>query len=50
MKRPAVQERFINRDAELPYGLEIPQVVSAIESFYAYWHRVNGSGVGHAEE
>mgnify|MGYP000005134700 CR=1 FL=1 len=41
MKRPEVRERFINRDAELPYGLEVSQVVSAIESFYEYWHEVN---------
>ncbi|TKX86974.1 hypothetical protein EXE43_05675 [Halorubrum sp. SS5] len=41
MKRPEVQERFVNRDAELPYGLEVSQVVSAVESFYEYWHEVN---------
>ena len=41
MKQPKVQERFVNQDAELPYGLEVSQVVSAIESFYEYWHRVN---------
>ncbi|MDB9254103.1 hypothetical protein [Halorubrum ezzemoulense] len=25
----------------MPYGLEVSQVVSAIESFYEYWHEVN---------
>ena len=41
MKRPEIQDRFVNYDAEVPYGLEVSQIVDAIESFYGYWYRVN---------
>lgn len=41
MKRPTVSENSINRDADLPYGIQVEEVVDAIEAFYDYWHAAN---------
>lgn len=41
MKRPTVEERFVNRDADLPYDISVQNVVDAIQDLYDYWYEVN---------
>lgn len=41
MKRPQVSDRFVNPDAELPYGITPADVTAAISEVYDYWHEVN---------
>lgn len=41
MKRPEVKDRFVNPDAELPYGTTPKHVTNAIQEVCDYWHEVN---------
>ena len=40
MKRPEVADRFVNPDAELPYGIAPEHVTNAIQEVYDYCHEV----------
>lgn len=40
MKRRSIEERRINKDADLPYGIDVHNVVDAVEGLYDYWYEV----------
>jgi len=50
MKKPTINERFINRDAELPYGIQVQHIVDAVQGVYDYWHEANEWHLQHNEE
>ncbi|AHG00729.1 hypothetical protein HALLA_05795 [Halostagnicola larsenii XH-48] len=50
MKRPTVEERHINRDANLPYGIDVQNVVDAVEDLYDYWYEVNEWHLNHPDD
>lgn len=50
MKRPTVEERFINRDADLPYGIDVQHIVDAVQDLYDYWYETNEWHLNHPEE
>lgn len=41
MLQAKVEDRFVNPEAELPYGITPAQVTNAIDAVYEYWHNVN---------
>lgn len=41
MKEPEFHERFLNKNAELPLGVELDEIQAAIERVYNRYHKIN---------
>lgn len=49
MKRPTIEEQAVNRDADLPYDINVQNIIDAVQDLYDYWYEANEWHLDHSE-